>query len=54
MLSREEENKKIFSTRSLKQQLEDTAHRLKKVLTEREKERKAFHEKEEHNINHID
>jgi hypothetical protein len=35
MISKEEENKKIFATRSLKEQLDDTAHKLNKILTER-------------------
>lgn len=32
MINKEEENKKIFATRSLKEQLDDTAHRLNRIL----------------------
>lgn len=35
MINKEEENKKIFTTRSLKEQLDDTAHRLNRILAER-------------------
>jgi hypothetical protein len=40
MLAREDEGKKIFSARSLKEQLEDTSHKLSKVLAERDREKR--------------
>ena len=52
-VAREEEARRIFTSRSVKEQLEDASLRLNRILSERERERRQAHEREEQSGNRI-
>jgi len=53
VLKKQEQTRKIFTDRTIKEQLEDTVSKLERTLTLREKERRQFKEKEEKHIDII-
>ena len=53
-LSKEEESKRIFANRSIKEKLEDAVQRFDRVMREREKDKKLQLEKEEVTQTRID